>query len=100
MPIPPPPVPLDDLERLPWLHAVGRWPADHAAGRPGHFMPASLVTSQFATLEALGPDEAGVVLDLDLSVDELVARVHAGITAADRGADPTTVAAGGASWRK
>ena len=27
------------------------------AARPGHFMPASLMASQFATLEPLAPDE-------------------------------------------
>jgi gluconokinase len=42
------------------------------AERPGHFMPESLVTSQFEALEPLGPDEAGTVLDLDLPVEELV----------------------------
>ena len=36
-------------------------------------MPASLLTSQFQTLEPLAPDERGVVLDVDQSVDELVA---------------------------
>ncbi|WP_127479009.1 gluconokinase [Nocardioides pantholopis] len=42
------------------------------ASRPGHFMPASLLTSQFATLEPLGPDERGVVLDVDQSVEAIV----------------------------
>ncbi|MFI9438519.1 gluconokinase [Streptosporangium sp. NPDC052375] len=42
------------------------------SGRPGHFMPASLVASQFETLEPLEPDEHGIVLDLDRPVDELV----------------------------
>ncbi|MCW2876829.1 MAG: Gluconokinase [Sphaerisporangium sp.] len=107
-------VPLDDDDRLPWLHAIGAWLAEHAAGggvvscsalrrsyrdvlresapgvsfvhlagdrevvrrrvagRPGHFMPATLVASQFATLEPLEPDEHGVVLDLGRSVDRLV----------------------------
>jgi gluconokinase len=40
--------------------------------RPGHFMPESLVASQFATLEPLGPDEPGLVADLSLPVTELV----------------------------
>jgi gluconokinase len=40
--------------------------------RPGHFMPASLLTSQLATLEPLEPDEAGVVVDVDQSVDAVV----------------------------
>ncbi|MCA2222178.1 gluconokinase [Nonomuraea aurantiaca] len=42
------------------------------AHRPGHFMPESLVASQFAALEPLGPDERGVALDLSLPVDDLV----------------------------
>ncbi|GAA4698359.1 gluconokinase [Nocardioides conyzicola] len=42
------------------------------AGRPGHFMPASLLTSQFATLEPLSPDEDGLVLEVDQSVDDIV----------------------------
>jgi gluconokinase len=57
--------------------------ARRVAGRPGHFMPASLVKSQFATLEPLGPDERGLTLDLDLPVDELVARAHAAITSVE-----------------
>lgn len=42
------------------------------AARPGHFMPSSLLTSQFATLEPLEPDEDGVVVDVDQSVDAIV----------------------------
>jgi gluconokinase len=42
------------------------------ASRPGHFMPPSLLTSQFATLEQLAPDEAGVTIDVDQSVDAIV----------------------------
>lgn len=42
--------------------------------RPGHFMPESLVDSQFADLEPLGTDERGVVVDLALPVDVIVAR--------------------------
>ena len=46
--------------------------AARQAARPGHFMPASLLASQFATLEPLQPDEDGVVLDVDQSVDAIV----------------------------
>ena len=46
--------------------------AKRQASRPGHFMPASLLTSQFATLEPLEPDEHGVVIDVDQSVDAIV----------------------------
>lgn len=42
------------------------------AGRSGHFMPESLVASQFAALEPLGPGERGIALDLSLPVDDLV----------------------------
>jgi gluconokinase len=42
------------------------------ATRPGHFMPASLLDSQFETLEPLGPDEDGFVVDVDQSVDDIV----------------------------
>jgi gluconokinase len=55
------------------LHGTRDVVARRVAGRPGHFMPASLVDSQFATLEPLADDEAGLTLDLDRSVDDLVA---------------------------
>jgi gluconokinase len=42
------------------------------ASRPGHFMPASLLASQFATLEPLEPDELGEVIDVDQSIDAIV----------------------------
>jgi gluconokinase len=116
-------VPLEDLDRLPWLRTMSLWLADHTAtgaviscsalkhwyrtilresaptqvfvhldgspevvarrvaGRPGHFMPASLVDSQFATLEPLRPGERGVTLPFDLPVDTLVARAAAAVTA-------------------
>lgn len=34
------------------------------AARTGHFMPAALLDSQFATLQPLGEDEAGVAVDV------------------------------------
>lgn len=46
--------------------------AQRQADRPGHFMPASLLTSQLATLEPLQPDEGGVVLDVAPGVDAIV----------------------------
>jgi gluconokinase len=105
---------LDDVDRHPWLEAVGEWLASHdgtggvmscsalkhayrdqlrghaprlelvhldgtrqviarrQASRPGHFMPASLLDSQFATLEPLTPDEHGLVIDVDQSIDDIV----------------------------
>ena len=46
--------------------------ARRQASRPGHFMPPSLLRSQFATLEPLEPDENGVVIDVDQGVDDIV----------------------------
>lgn len=42
------------------------------ASRPGHFMPANLLQSQFQTLEPLDPDEHGVVVDVDQSIDAII----------------------------
>ncbi|AZO57639.1 MAG: gluconokinase [Mesorhizobium sp.] len=42
--------------------------------RQGHFMPASLVDSQFAILEPPGADERALTLDATRPVDELVAQ--------------------------
>jgi gluconokinase len=46
--------------------------AARQASRPGHFMPASLMASQFATLEPLQPDERGVTLDVSHDIDSIV----------------------------
>lgn len=46
--------------------------AARQARRLGHFMPASLLPSQFLTLEHLGPDEFGVLIDIDQPVDAIV----------------------------
>ncbi|MCW2506334.1 MAG: gluconokinase [Actinomycetia bacterium] len=41
------------------------------AGRSGHFMPVSLVDSQFEALEPLGPDEPGIVVDAGLPPEKV-----------------------------
>ena len=43
--------------------------------REDHFMPASLLGSQLATLEPLGDDEAGAVFDIELPAAEIARRV-------------------------
>jgi gluconokinase len=53
--------------------------AERVANRPGHFFPASLLDSQLATLEPLGPDEDGVVVDLALPVEAQVAAAVRGL---------------------
>lgn len=49
--------------------------ASRQSGRRGHFMPSSLLASQFATFEALHPDEAGLVLDVAPPIDVLVQKI-------------------------
>ena len=54
------------------LHGDRAVIAERQATRPGHFMPASLIDSQFATLEPLESDEAGVVVDISPAIDQIV----------------------------
>jgi gluconokinase len=42
------------------------------ASRPGHFMPAALLASQFATLEPLTEDERGVTIDVARDIDSVI----------------------------
>jgi gluconokinase len=51
--------------------------AARIAARKDHFMPASLIDSQFADLEPPGPDEAVVWLDARRAVGDLVAEAAA-----------------------
>lgn len=54
------------------LHGSREVIARRQASRPGHFMPASLLDSQFAILQPLAPDERGQVVDVDQSIDAIV----------------------------
>lgn len=57
--------------------------AARLADRKGHFMPPSLLASQFATLEPPAADEPGIVrVSIDPPVETVVARALAGIAAA------------------
>lgn len=49
--------------------------AERMAHRPGHFMPTSLLDSQFAALEPPGADEGAVTVDIDASVGDVVAEI-------------------------
>jgi carbohydrate kinase (thermoresistant glucokinase family) len=51
--------------------------AERMHNRVGHFMPASLLDSQLATLEPLQADEAGMTVPGDLPPVEIAARVTA-----------------------
>jgi len=60
--------------RIEFLHLTGspELIARRQTGRPAHFMPSSLLESQFATLEPLGPNESGMSLDVGQSVEVVV----------------------------
>lgn len=60
--------------RVEFLHLDGSREVISArqASRPGHFMPSSLLTSQLETLERLNPDEHGITIDVDQSIDAIV----------------------------
>jgi len=49
------------------------------ASRTGHFMPASLLESQLATLEHLADDERGLIVNADQPPADVVASTVAGI---------------------
>jgi gluconokinase len=61
-------------DKLCFLHLAGS--ADVVTVRVGHrlnhYMPASLVDSQYATLEPLGADEFGVAIDFTLPPEQIV----------------------------
>jgi gluconokinase len=54
------------------LHGPFEVIADRMRRRVGHFMPVTLLRSQFDVLEPLAPDEDGITLDLTAAQDELV----------------------------
>lgn len=54
------------------LHLTEQQALARASSREGHFMPARLVASQYATLEMLGEDEPGLVVDATLPVTTIV----------------------------
>jgi gluconokinase len=49
--------------------------------RTGHFMPASLLDSQFATIEEPLPAEHVITVNIDATVDEIVAQIVEGLHA-------------------
>lgn len=67
-----------------FLHlTVGRaHVVERVAERSKHFMPVSLVDSQFQALEPLQPDEPGVVVDASATPGEIVREVAARLSGA------------------
>ncbi|MGH3413514.1 MAG: gluconokinase [Marmoricola sp.] len=52
---------------------------ERQAARHGHYMPTSLMDSQFATFERLADDEPGLVVDVGPEVDEIVDTIVASV---------------------
>ena len=65
--------------------------AHRLAARHGHYMPSSLLDSQFADLEPPGPDEHAVTVDIGPPPDEIVRRVIQVIGADDSSHDTKPV---------
>ena len=65
--------------RLVYLHGDYELIARRQAARHGHFMPTTLLQSQFSTLEEPGPDEGALVVEIDRTpraiVDDIAARL-------------------------
>jgi gluconokinase len=59
-----------------FVHLTGdrRLIEDRMGHRQGHFMPTALLDSQFATLQPLEPDEAGVAVDVSGGPEEITER--------------------------
>lgn len=58
--------------RIPASEWHTRGDRPQAGKQPGHFMPPSLLASQFDTLEPLEPDEGGVTIDVGQDIDSIV----------------------------
>lgn len=61
------------------LHAPQEVIAGRLAGRTGHFMPPSLLASQFADLHPLEPDEPGHRVDVTAPIEDVVAEAEAAL---------------------
>lgn len=64
-----------------FLHLTGDRPLieQRMSERTGHFMPTALLDSQFATLQPLGDDEAGVAVDVSGTPEEITERAVAAL---------------------
>ncbi|EGR97928.1 gluconokinase [Cutibacterium namnetense] len=64
---------------LVFIHLAGdrKVVAARVEARAGHFMPASLIDSQYATLEPLAANEVGITVDFDAPREELTTKAAA-----------------------
>jgi gluconokinase len=67
--------------RLVYLDGSAELIEQRLAARRGHFMPACLLTSQFAALEPPGPDENPITVAVGQPIERAVAQIAAALTA-------------------
>jgi gluconokinase len=65
----------DPALRFAYLNGSQELISARMQARVGHYMPASLLDSQFRDLEPLQDDEAGVTLDIETPPEDLVAQI-------------------------
>jgi carbohydrate kinase (thermoresistant glucokinase family) len=58
-----------------YLHGSRELIASRLAGRQGHFMPSSLLDTQFATLEEPGPDEPAIRVEIGDAPEAIAAEI-------------------------
>lgn len=58
------------------LHGTIEQLGDRLSARSGHFMPASMLTSQLATLEPLAADEDGFMINIGATADRIVEQIQ------------------------
>ena len=75
--------------RIVYLDGTQDLIARRLAARKGHFMPPTLLESQFKTLQPPGPDENPVTVSIDAPVEQIVDDIVRKLaSAADQGSQP------------
>jgi carbohydrate kinase (thermoresistant glucokinase family) len=69
--------------RLVYLQGSRQVIAQRLAARRGHFMPASLLGSQLATIEPPGPDEHPITVPVNMPLTTIVDRIVAALSQTD-----------------
>lgn len=75
--------------QLVYLHGERQLLARRMASRADHYMPASLLESQFAALEEPGADERSLAVDVDQPLDAVVSAIAAQLNAQPEPKAPT-----------
>ena len=72
-----------------FVHLQGAYEtvAARLAGRSGHYMPLSLLQSQYDALEEPGADESAIVVSIDFPIEAIVEKVIAELGSRLRGSD-------------